>query len=249
MSKFKYIFSLFFVATLLACQPEKVETTAISILIDITDERFQDENFMEENLSKFLKLMKLDKEKGGYGGGEIKFSLINEVSDSKSLTTKIVAGKTGMMGENPLTRKDEVNRFCAETEKVFSTIMKKANWGTNASKIYQKVARECLKMKRIDADRKVLIIYSDMLENSNLFSFYSSGWQKNIDKLMATPNETLEKFGKKAPVLPDLSEFEIRIITSRTAENDEKINVSEQFWITIFEHQGATVTFNSTLDC
>ena len=103
-------------------------------------------------------------------------------------------------------------------------------------------------MKKSEADNKYLIIYSDMLENSSLFSFYGSNWQNNIEKMMEDPEKTLEQLSKKGPVLPDLSEFEILVITSRTSQNDEKINLSEQLWQILFEYQGATVTFNSSLE-
>lgn len=231
-----------------SCKTETPQTTAITVLIDVSDERFKDENFADENLPKFLSLMKLDKETGGFSGGEIKLSLINEVSDSKSLTVKIETGENGMMGENPLNRKDKVDKFYTELEKAMTNVLGKADWGTDASKIYQKVTRECIKMNRIDSDRKYMIIYSDMLENSSLFSFYGTNWKSTIEKMTAAPEQTIETLAKNGPALPDLSEFEIHIIATRTSGNDEKINLSEQLWIQIFEYQGASVRFSSGLE-
>lgn len=232
----------------LSCKTEQPQNTAICVLIDVTDEKFKDDNFADENLSKFLSLMKLNKESGGFCGGEIKLSLINEISDSKSKTVDIPVGKTGVMGENPLTRKDLVERFFTELELSLSEVLDNADWGTNASKIYQKVTRECIKISRIEADRKYMLIYSDMLENSNKFSFYQSNWKQQIESMMADPGKTIEQLSKKGPALPDLSELEIYIIASRTPGNDEKINLSEQFWTTLLEYQGASVTFASDLE-
>ncbi len=231
-----------------SCSEEPSSTTNICVLIDITDERFKDENFVAENLPQLLTLMKLDKNLGGYSGGEIKLSLINEVSDSKSKTVKISTAESGLMGENPLNRKDQVNKFYVELETSFTKILEEANWGTDASKIYQKVTREIIKMKNNEAERKYLIIYSDMLENSQLFSFYGTNWKNNINKMIENPEATIENLSEKGPELPDLSEFTIYIINTRTAENDEKINLSEQLWMAMFEYQGATVYFNSGLE-
>ena len=241
---------LFFALVLFvtSCTEQVSKTTQICVLIDVSDERFKDDNFVAENLPKFLKLMNLEKETGGFSGGEIKLSLINEVSDSKSKTVMIKKGKTGLMGENPLNRKDEVEKFYVKLESSFSEILNSANWGTDASKIYQKVTRELLKMKKSDADQKYLIVYSDMLENSQQFSFYGPGWKNRIEKMMSDPESTLQTLPKSGPALPDLSEFEIHIISTRTSENDEKVNLSEQFWNTIFEYQGATVVFSSGLE-
>lgn len=224
------------------------KSTQICVLIDVTDERFKDENFVTENLPKILQMMNLDKETGGYSGGEVKLSLINDVSDSKSKTVKIEKAETGLMGENPLNRRDEVQKFYADLESSFSKLLENADWGTDASKIYQKITRELIKMKNPVADKKVLIIYSDMLENSQLFSFYGANWKSNINKLIENPEETLATLSAKGPALPDLSEFTIYVIASRNAENDEKINLSEQLWMVLFEYQGATVYFNSSLE-
>lgn len=242
------VFFLFLIFVLNSCKNEIAHTTQIGVLIDVTDERFKDENFVQNNLPKLLKIMHLDKQTGGFSGGEIKLSLISDISDSKSKTIKIETGKTGLMGENPLTRKDQVAKFYNELEIGFTQILSKANWGTESSKIYQKVTREIIKMKGSAADKKYLIIYSDMLENSQQFSFYGANWKANIEKMMEDPELTIEKLSKKEPTLPDLSEFEIFIIPTRTLENDDKINVSEQFWTTIFEYQGAKVNFNSVLE-
>ena len=130
---------LILLVILSSCTEEVAKTTQICVLIDITDERFKDDNFVAENLPKLLTLMHLKKETGGFSGGEIKLSLINEVSDSKSKSVKIATGETGLMGENPLNRKDKVEKFYAKLESSFSEILNSANWGPEASKIYQKI--------------------------------------------------------------------------------------------------------------
>lgn len=242
------ILSILTIILLSACKNEVATTTQICVLIDVTDEKLQDESFISVNLPKYLRLMQLDKNTGGFSGGEIKFSLINEVSDSKSKTIKITRGETGLLGENPLNRKDEVDKFYTELESSFTRLLDSANWGTNASKIYQKVTRELIKMKKYEADQKYLIIYSDMLENSKLFSFYGANWKSKIERMIEEPETTLETLSKNGPTLPDLSEFEIHIVTSRTSANDEKINLSEQLWISLLEYQGAVVSFNSVLE-
>ena len=68
---------------------EQPQYTQISVLMDVTDEHLKNENFVAENLPGFMEMMNLDKQTGGFSGGEIKLSFINEVSDSKSKSIKI----------------------------------------------------------------------------------------------------------------------------------------------------------------
>ena len=241
-----FVTMLFFLSC--GTKREQIQYTQISVLLDVTDEHLQNVNFAEENLPRLMKLLKLDRQKGGFSGGEVKLSIINEVSDSKSKTIQIGKGEPGLLGENPLTRKDEVQRFYNTLEHELAEISQTSNWGANSSKIYQKVARETIKMKRTGADNRYMIIYSDMLENSNLFSFYHTNWKKNVEKLLETPENTLAKFAENGPEMPDLSEFNIFIVAKRTPENDEKINLSEQFWTSIFEYLGANVYFGPELN-
>ncbi len=231
-----------------SCKEEKASTTNITFLLDITDEKFNTENFDSENINSILKLMNLDKEQGGFSGGEVRVSLINDVSDSKSKKTSIATAQGGLLGQNPLIRRDEVLKFYAELQEIFESTFETTSWGTSESKIYQKTVRELIKLKRAQGDRKVLIIYSDMLENSNLFSFYSQGWKANIEKMLIQPEKVLQELAINGPAMPDISEIEIFVVTSRDNENDEKINYSERLWTALFQTKGANVRFNSVLD-
>ena len=233
---------------LISCQNVKEpDFTLIHVLVDVTDPQLNRPEFASENLEGLLELMQLDKNTGGYSGGEIKLSYINDVSDSKSKTIRLKKGKPGLMGENPLTRKDEVDKFINSLEKELTSFVASAEWGKPSSKIYQKVTRECIKMKRANADKKILIIFSDLLENSNLFSFYSNNWKEEITGMTQNIEQTAETLSGKVQALPDLSEFVIYIVANRNAQTDEKINVSEAFWTALFEFWGAKVYINAEL--
>ena len=64
-------------------------------------------------------------------------------------------GETGLMGENPLNRKDEVTKFYSNLERSFTEIIKQANWGTDASKIYQKVTPGINKNEKVGSRSKI----------------------------------------------------------------------------------------------
>ena len=185
-----------------ACNEEKASTTIITFLLDITDDKFYTEHFNSVNANSILKLMNLNKEQGGFSGGEVRVSLINDVSDSKTRKTSIATAEGGLLGQNPLIRRDEVVRFHSELLEIFKHTFENSTWGTNESKIYQKTVRELIKLKQAEGDRKILIIYSDMLENSNLFSFYSQNWKREIEKMTNNPEESLKQLAVNGPKMP-----------------------------------------------
>ncbi|MBN1822019.1 MAG: hypothetical protein JW833_14960 [Prolixibacteraceae bacterium] len=241
---------LFLIAIILvsSCKKEVPPTTGITVLIDVSDEKFRSPDFVSGNTASILKIMKIDNDEGKFAGGSVKFSLINDISDSQSQQVSLKTGKPGLMGENPLIRNDEVNKFISDIESVFTKTVNSAEWGTDESKIYQKVARELNNLNEQESDRKVLIIYSDMLENSSLFSFYGPNAKTAIEKYIATPNETLEEFSRSAPKINTLNNIGIIIITNRNNENDNLVNLSERFWTAMFSNLGATVSFSSSLN-
>ncbi len=248
MKNLWFIIILICTSVFWGCKTEEATTTSICLLLDVSDERFNNEKFLPDNINSILHLMKLDREKGGFSGGEVKISLINDISDSKSEKASIPAAKPGLLGQNPLIRRDEVVKFCTDLETIFTKTINKSAWGTKESKIYQKVARELSKLNKTQSSRKIMVIYSDMLENSNLFSFYKTGWQKEIEKMANDPEGTIKKLSEKGPSMPSLDGIEIIVITNRTVTNDEKINLSEQFWRIIFEEKGAQIRFDSVLE-
>jgi len=231
-----------------SCKEEIPPSTGIYILIDVSEEKFKNPEFVSGNTSSILKLMNLDKEADGFAGGEVRFSLINDISDSKSARVAINPARPGILGENPLVRKDEVERFRTSLESVFEKTVNQAEWGTGESKIYRKVARELNQLRQATFDRKIMIIYSDMLENSRLFSFYKGGWKDRIKGIISSPANAIQEFSEAGAAMPDLSGMEIKMITLRTVENDEMVNLSERLWSAIFSESGAIVSFSSGLD-
>jgi len=113
------------------------------------------------------------------------------------------------------------------------------------SKIYQNLCRE-LNNVNAGSSKILILIYSDMLENSNLFSFYRNinrikEWNKDIEKAINSLKE-------KDCQLPDLFKADIHVISKRKVENDILINEAEMFWTKMFETTRATFHFDADLN-
>lgn len=150
-----------------------------------------------------------------------------------------------MLGQNPLDRLDEIKRFSRGIGGDFTALLRDAQWQKNQSKIYQNLCRELNNLVRANSDKKAVIIYSDMLENSNLFSFYGSGIEK-VHQYLEDMSQAKRDLTADCE-MPDLSGVELNIVSLRTKENDEKINLASQFWTRFFQQQRALVRFGSEL--
>jgi hypothetical protein len=207
--------------------------------------------------------MRISTTEGGLSGGLIKFFILAETSSSPYKSIFIEKAQGGMLDEksNKYVRGEEVKKFKDEFEKIMSTIITDFEWIRSTTKIYQQLCREVNRMKFSKADQKIIILYSDMLENSKLFSFF----YKN-DKIANTKNDlnevkrwiesdsNIQKAYENILSIdcefPDLSDIEFYIVSNRNVAYDEKINLAEKFWTSLFRlknakrvHYGAELRF------
>jgi hypothetical protein len=215
------------------------------VFVDVTDSLFRSPSRYLPDIPVMLHKMNIDTAKGGYDGAELRLFLINDLSESKSTARRLEEGNSGMMGENPLDRLDEVRKFSRGIGEDFTSLLREAEWQKNQSKIYQNLCRELNNLVRTNSDKKTVIIYSDMLENSKLFSFYGSGLEK-VRHYIGDMNQAKQYLTGDCE-LPDLSGVELDIVSLRTKENDEKVNLASQFWTRLFQQQKAIVRFGPEL--
>lgn len=218
---------------LLGCSDEeaKIKFTNVFILVDVTDQVFRDQNVVVENVPRLLKMMNIDTMTAGMSGGEVKLFTINDLSETKSSTVKLAQGVAGLLGQNPLDRQDEIKKFRRELLSSIESTLKGVEWQKDKSKIYQNICRELNSLARIDdKHKKVMIVFSDMLENSELLSFYKTDTDALISQIDEFEKNTLSIDCS----LPSLDKVEFYIVSNRNKGNDEKINKAERFWKALF---------------
>ena len=230
---------------LLGCTQEKPKFTTVYVFVDETDSLFRTASHYLPDIPLILRKMNIDTVNGGFDGAELRLFLINDLSESKSTVRRLEEGSPGMLGQNPLDRLDEVKKFSRGIGGDFVSLLREAQWQKNQSKIYQNLCRELNNLVKANSDKKAVIIYSDMLENSNLFSFYGSGIEK-VRRYIEDMNQTRRELMVDCE-MPDLSGVELSIVSLRTKENDEKVNLASQFWTRFFQQQRALVRFGSEL--
>ena len=228
-----------------ACTSREHRTTAVYVFVDVTDSLFRHAATYRGDLDQILKLMSVDTLRGGPDGGEVRVFLISDLSESKARSRQLAPGVTGLLGQNPLDRLDEVRAFARGLSQDASTLFDSVQWERRQSKIYQNLCRELPRLATTKATRRVAIVYSDLLENSRLLTFYGSG----PEAMRARQRDTaaIERMLADDCRLPDLRGVEIHVVTLRTAITDEAVNVAVDFWRSLLERKGASVSVGPAL--
>jgi hypothetical protein len=131
-----------------------------------------------------------------------------------------------------------VAEFHSKVKQMMTEKLSSAEIDKNYSKIFIKLCKSLNSLQSAPAARKVLVLYSDLLENSETASFYKE------DQLSEAVNNADSFYNNKLKAkctLPDLSGMEIYLNVMREAKADVRISKAEQFWTRLLESQGGVV--------
>jgi hypothetical protein len=228
---------------MVGCPGNKPKHTNIYILVDVTDSLFKDNQILVDSVPKILNKIGVSTTTGGDAGGETKIFVINDLSDSPSVSVKLNSDPGGLLGANPIDRTDEIKVFETNLKSALGKVTDGVEWNKDKSKIYQNVCRELNNLNKSEGE-KTMIVFSDMLENSELFSLY-----KNADKLATDVKNLEQNVLKKDCELPDLSQTDLYFVSNRNKKNDQLINSAERFWKALFQLKKARkIVFDAELN-
>ncbi len=209
-------------------------TAEIAMLRDVTAK-----NFMQPNPDEIFPLFDLTSSPNH--GAIFRFADISDVSYNQTKQVKITA--TGKWLSNEFDRQKEIDAFL----KSAATICRESQndtLGKDRSSVYLPVARELIRLSQSASQRRILIVYSDLMENGTAISFYHS---KEMKRLQSNP-ETIKKNLEEMAALPRLDGIEVLFIYQPiTAQDDATYRVVSEFYKTMLQDKGARVTIEANL--
>lgn len=220
-----------------------VLTTSTYIFVDITDTTAIDNILTEKQVDEIVSSMGLNKGGNIFNGGSVKIFLIDDVSMSRAKTWELPKGNSGFFdGQPELRRQQDVKESIKELKEMSSTFLKKVDLGKTQSEVYRNLCKEFKNLLSQPSDKKNVIIYSDMLEYSSVFSLY---------KYPMTAQE-IKSIIKKADgecKMPNLEEINVYIVPPINVTNKDLVSQAEKFWSELFEAKGVkTLKFDLNLD-
>lgn len=170
-----------------------------------------------------------------YNGATFRFINLNDVSLNSVVQLKL--NSAPRMLSNEISRGKIVDQFEDSLYKLFGNNIEIAK-GKDYSSIYIPIAKELGILSNSKADRKILIVYSDLIENSEVLSLYTNGKNGN---LIDEPSEVIEIFSKVAP-LPRLDGVQIYLIYQpKNKESDKLYEKISIIYSTLLLKKGAKV--------
>lgn len=219
------LYSIILFLMLSGCAQAPPTKTDLYLYLDYTEgQRYEN---LAEDVDKYLALMQIDND-ASPNFGTVRIVPIHDLGAARKATVKLKPGKSQLEG-NRYLRQQEVLAFKTKLlEKINDLNAEYGGQALNSSQIFEPLRKGIKKLNTSDANHKVMVVYSDMLENSPLANFHQSG--KNHKAMMA-------KFEAKKG-LEDIDDIAIFIVHPVDKRNDAKIRASGDFWRTYFVQKG-----------
>jgi hypothetical protein len=210
-------------------------TTDVLVLRDITDPMSQ-----QPDTVGILSLYNLTGS-NEWNGAQFHFSDLSDVSYTKEVDLSLPPANEWL--SNEIDRGKEVAQFQNSVSQTL-IIAEKEPTGKQQSSLYLPISNELISLNQSSAARRVIVICSDLMENTATISFYNAG---TFQKLKDDPAAIAQVLEQIQP-LPSLNGIEIHLIYApQTPEQDEAYQVVASFYRNLFEQQGATVTIGANL--
>ena len=219
---------------IVSCTSLHNSDTEIVLVRDITD------SFLSQpKLNEITPLFGLDNNQ--WQGIKFRFIDITEVSYNRTYEANIKEENQWL--SNEFERRKKVKNFYAEAARILNTSAKETI-GKDNSAVYMPIAQELNRLSQSNSNKKILLVYSDLMENTNKMSFYD---KQKLELLKTNPDSVSKYFEKQTP-LESIQGIKIYFIFQPDGiEEDEEFKIVSGFYKKLFEAKGAIVQITANL--
>lgn len=235
MKIFLSVFLAVIAIVMVSCMTNDTSITEVLVIKDITDRQLS-----QPNPDDIFKQFGLDDDQ--WNGAEFRFVDITDVSYNKAYEASIKPENVWL--GNEFDRKKKVKNFKAEITQILSDSANEAI-GKDNSSIYLPLARELNKLSQNSSHRKIVMIFSDLMENTAELSFY----QENTLKQLEENPDTIRNFYETQLPLKNLNGIIIYLIYQpQDIRADQEYKIVSGFYKKLLETKGATVEIAANIN-
>jgi hypothetical protein len=213
-----------------SCNETKHHTTEVNIIWDVTELHTP-----VPSAEEVLPLFALSNDAAN--GAILRFAFASDVSFNHE-TVFILRAAGNVLTTNPFDRKREIETF-EKSIRAFLDSLAMDTIGRSHSSLYVPIAKSLNRLATESiADRKILLVYSDLRENSAVMNFYTP----QTLTLLHNDSAQAERMLSAQQTLGDLSGIEIHLLYQpRDAADDAAYRIISGFYTSLFERKGAHV--------
>ncbi|QMU63193.1 MAG: hypothetical protein GKR88_02160 [Flavobacteriaceae bacterium] len=136
-------------------------------------------------------------------------------------------------------REAHIRQFGQQIDSIL-TKLKTASQGKPASNLFTPIVRELQRLENSQADKKILVIYSDLFHNDHEYSVY-----RRTANLTVFEQEATQFITQKMNGLGSLQGIEVYVVYQPTLQTDRKFSIVSRVFSEILEAKGAQVSVGS----
>lgn len=209
-------------------------TAEVSVLHDITDTLLS-----QPIAGEITPLFGLGSQK--WNGAAFRYATISDVSFTPAQEARI--GPANQWLSNEYDRTKEVNRFYSVITELI-TNSQKESIGKSHSSVYMTIAAELNRLSKSKSTKRILLVYSDLMENDLNFSFYDV---KTFNLLSSHPDTIRKRLEMMLPITT-LSGIEIHLLYQPpNPQSDIQFKVVSGYYKQLLESKGAIVYISANL--
>ena len=226
---------IFIIISLISQSSCKTITTEAIIILDLTEE-----TFTHISINDYKTISSLNA--NVFNGEVVRIQPITENGFNIVECHKIQRVASSALG-NEYQRRSELKKFYSSIDSSLQ-LLKQGRARRSGSVIFKILSEELNHLNKSKADKKILIINSDLIENS----FIDFTNPSNIERIRNNPNEIEKLLTDKYPV-SDLKGITIYILYKPVNKWDsERFEIVSDFYKKLFESKGAIVNVSGNIN-
>lgn len=176
-----------------------------------------------------------------FNGAILHSTVLTDVSYNQTLHAKLDPASEWLTNE--FDRQRDIQRFNAKAVGIL-TESQKDTTGKRHSAVYAPIARELNRLSKSKSEKRVLIVYSDLMENEADLSLYR---QREFRLIQSDP-DSLENIFEREVRLSRLDGIVVHLIHQpANAEADRAFRIVSEFYAKMLEAKGARVFIEANI--
>lgn len=246
MSYLKQTLIILFISSciffLSACNTESKpsQSVAFFLLKDVTFSAGNENHSLDLSSEKLTRLFGLDSDP--LVSAKYYQSLISEVHINKEFSASLPPANLDNF--NKFKRKNKVKKFLSSIDMAIQDLQN-VEFGRPKSSIFVPVAKTINKLAQTKANRQILVIQSDLFENTFILSKYD---KNQMIKIENKPQSLEQVLDKETPIYSRLDNMTIYIINQPKSNSDKDFYIISNIYKNWLESKGAKVEIMANLN-